>query len=105
MQQDRSADALRAAGIVNIFTGTYILGRELRLVPFNTWAGWSATSLGAVWLAGAALQKAADQRERVRHARRGQLPGGAQPERDEQAEPELPLSSKRGAGAQPEREP
>ena len=81
-------------GIVNIFTGMYILGRELRLIPFNTWARhshsnhaaacpgatcdarhcaaaqatWSATSLGCLWLLGAAVQKTVDQRERGRAA-------------------------------------
>ena len=47
-------------------SGVYVLGRELRLIPFNTWAAWAAVALGAIWLAGAALQKALDQRERVR---------------------------------------
>jgi len=64
------------AGIVNLFTGIYILGRELRLAPFNTWAGWSAFALGVVWLAGAALQKTMDQSERVRR-RQQELCSGA----------------------------
>ena len=53
---------------MNVITGLYILGRELRLIPFNTGAAWAAVALGAVWLAGAALQKAMDQSERVRQA-------------------------------------
>ena len=82
---------------MNIFSGMYILGRELRLIAFNTWAGWSAVSLGAVWLAGAAVQKAMDQSARVRQqARRaGETTATS-------------LAAKRAsgaAGAQPEREP
>lgn len=76
-----------------MFTGIYILGRELRLVPFNTWvrrhhpmlrcsfvdcaeaagaftssaqACWSAVSLGCIWLLGAAIQKTLDQHGRMR---------------------------------------
>jgi hypothetical protein len=58
-------------GIINIFSGMYILGRELRLIPFNTWVSWAVVSLGVVWLAGAALQKAMDQRERLRQQQAG----------------------------------
>lgn len=61
-----------ALGIVNAFTGLWILGRELRLIPFATWAGWAAFALGLLWLAGAAIQKTMDQSERVRQARRGE---------------------------------
>jgi hypothetical protein len=75
---------------VNIVTGTWILGRELRLIPFNTWA---AFSLGLLWLAGAAIQKTMDQSERMRQARRG-------------GEAMQPLTvPKRVTGTQPEREP
>ena len=83
----------RAPGIVNIVTGTWILGRELRLIPFNTWATWAAFPLGLLWLAGAALQKTMDQSERMRQARRG-------------GEAMQPLTvPKRVTGTQPEREP
>jgi hypothetical protein len=100
-------------GIVNIFSGMYILGRELRLIPFDTWAGWAAASLGVIWLAGAAIQKATDQSERFRqqqqqqaeHATEGEGPRTAPASRQSQ---QASVAAKRGAelaGTQLEREP
>ena len=96
-------------GIVNIFSGMYILGRELRLIPFNTWAGWAAVSLGAIWLAGAAIQKVTDQSER-----RSQLQAGRDgdmrllPTQPSQQAQQALMTAKRGpdsAGMQLAREP
>jgi len=98
-------------GIVNIFSGMYILGRELRLIPFDTWAGWAATSLGIIWLAGAAIQKAMDQSERVAQQQSGGAgsraeasvrPNMAEPPSRQLQEAKLGADS---AGAQLEREP
>ncbi len=46
-------------GVVNVFTGAWIAGRDMGIVPYDTWAGWAATAaLGAAWLLSAAAQKA-----------------------------------------------
>ena len=96
-------------GIVNIFTGMYFLGRELRLIPFNTWAGWAAVSLGAIWLVGAAIQKVLDQSARLNQQHVGRDGAGrllpAQPSQQSQ---QASTAAKRGTdsgGMQLEREP
>ena len=94
-----------APGIVNIFSGMYILGRELRLIPFDTWAAWAAVSLGAIWLAGAAIQKASDQSERLRKQAGHEE---ARPRPSQHVPAAASTATKRGsnsAGTQLEREP
>lgn len=62
--------AALSIGIVNVFTGLF-LAKDFSVISsdeFNVWAGWSAASVAFIWVLGAVVLKAADQKERSRAA-------------------------------------